>query len=98
MGRRTISATTLGRATTAARGVGRSMKETEDIERAQQTVKALEEQQQALEADLKAEIATIEAAGDPATETFERITIKPKRANVNLKLIALVWTNSENAE
>lgn len=92
MGRKSISATTLGRATTAARGMGRSMKESDDIQRAQQTMQAIEEQRQSLEDELKAEMATLEAAGDPATETFERITIKPRRTNVALKLIALLWT------
>jgi hypothetical protein len=92
MGRKAISASTIGRATTAARGVGRSMKESEDIARAQQTVQALDEQRQALEDEVKAETATLEAAGDPATETFERISVKPKRANVAVKLVALLWT------
>lgn len=92
MGRKAISASTIGRATTAARGMGRSMKESEDIGRAQDTIQALQDQRQALEDDMKAEMATIEAAGDPATETFDRITLKPKRANVTVKLVGLVWT------
>jgi hypothetical protein len=92
MGRKAINAGTIGRATTAARGVGRSMKESEDIARAQQTVQALEEQRQALEDELKMEVAKLEAAGDPATETFERMTVKPKRTNIAVKLVGLVWT------
>jgi hypothetical protein len=92
MGRKAISASTIGRATTAARGMGRTMKESEDIARAQETVQAIQEQQQALEDDLRKETATLEAAGDPATETFERISVKPKRANVSVKVVGLVWT------
>jgi hypothetical protein len=92
MGRKAISASTIGRATTAARGMGRSMKESEDISRAQETVAAINEQKQALDDELKAETATLEAAGDPATETFERIIVKPKRANVAVKLVTLLWT------
>ena len=72
IGRKAMSASTLGRATTAARGVGRTMKESEDIARAQETASAVQEQRQALDDDLKAETAALEAAGDPATETFER--------------------------
>jgi hypothetical protein len=92
MGRKAISASTIGRATTAARGMGRSMKESEDIDRAQETVAAINEQKQSLEDELKAETATLEAVGDPATETFERISVKPKRANVAVKLLTLLWT------
>jgi len=93
MGRKAISASTVGRATTAVRGMGRTMKESDDIARAQQTTQAIEEQRQALEDELKLEAATLESAGDPATETFERMTVKPKRANVAVKLVALVWSS-----
>jgi hypothetical protein len=87
-----VSATTLGRATTAARSVGRSMQESGDITRAREKLAAIDEQRRALEDDIAAETAAIEAAGDPATEVFERVTVKAKRTNVALKLVALVWT------
>ena len=92
MGRKAISASTLGRATTAARGMSRTMKESGDIADAQREVQVLEQQQLELEDELKLETATLEAAGDPATETFERIEVKPKRTNVSVKLVALLWT------
>jgi len=91
MGRKAISASTIGRATTAARGMSRTMKESEDISRASETVQAVTEQRQALEDELKMETSTLEAAGDPATETFDRISVKPKRANVTVKLVSLLW-------
>ncbi len=92
MGRKAITASTLGRATTAARGMSRTMKESGDIAGAQKEVQVLEQQQQELEDELKLEMATLEAAGDPATETFERFEVKPKRTNVSVKLVALLWT------
>ena len=92
MGRKAITASTLGRATTAARSMSRTMKESGDIADAQKAVQVLEQQQQDLEDELKLETATLEAAGDPATETFERIEVKPKRTNVAVKLVALLWT------
>ncbi len=92
MGRKAITASTLGRATTAARGMSRTMKESGDIADAQREVQVLEQQQLELEDELKLETATLEAAGDPATETFERIEVKPKRTNVAVKLVALLWT------
>jgi hypothetical protein len=55
-------------------------------------VQAVEEQRQALEDELKTETATLESAGDPATETFERVEVKPKRTNIAIKLVALVWS------
>jgi hypothetical protein len=91
LGRKAINVGTLGRATTAARGVGRSMKESEDIDRAKTTLAAIEEQQRDLEDQLRAETATLES-NDAATEKLERISSKPKKANVDVKLVALVWT------
>jgi hypothetical protein len=92
LGRKSISATTIGRATTAARGVGRTMKESEDISRAKDTVAAIEEQRKQLDADFAAESAALDAANDTATETLDKITITPKKTNITVKLIGLVWT------
>ena len=90
-GRKAINIGTIGRATTAVRGVGRSMKESEDIQRTSQTAAAVDEQRRQLEDELRAETATLDA-GEAATETFEKMTVKPKKANISIKLVALVWT------
>ena len=92
LGRKALNVGTIGRATTAARGVGRTMKEAEDIERAKQNVAALEEQRKQLEAEFAAETAALDAANDVATETLDKITIKPKKTNITVKLVGLVWT------
>jgi len=92
LGKRAINASTIGRATTAARGFGRTMKESEDIDRAKQTVAAIEEQQQQLEEELKTETTALDAANDAATEKLERVVLKPKKTNVTVKIVALVWT------
>src|SRR5262245_673530 len=92
LGRKAISTSTIGRATTAARGVGRTMKESEDISRAKESVAALQEQRKQLDADFAAESAALDAANDTATETLEKISIKPKKTNITVKLVGLVWT------
>lgn len=91
LGRKAISATNIGRVTTAARGMGRTMKESEDVDRARETVAAIEAQRQQLEEKFKAEAASLDAANDVATETLEKVTVKPKKANLTVKLVALVW-------
>mgnify|MGYP002083991622 FL=1 len=91
LGKKAVSAGSLGRATTAARGVSRSMKEREDIQRAEESVASLEAQRQQLEADLEAEIAALGAPTTAVTETLDRVTLKPKRGGVTVKLVALVW-------
>ena len=91
LGRKTISATTIGRATTAARGMGRTMKESEDIRRAGETVGSVEDQIRQLDADLAAETAALESTNDALTERLETIAVKPKKGNVAVKLVALIW-------
>ena len=90
-GRKAISAGTIGRVTTVARGAGRAMKESEDTQRAEETVAAVAEQQRQLEADLAAETAALDASSAAASEKFDRVALKPKKGNVNVKLVALVW-------
>ena len=68
------------------------MKESEDIDRARATLTAIEEQQRQLEDDLRTETAALDASSDVATEKLERVVIKPKKTNVTVKLVALVWT------
>jgi hypothetical protein len=91
-GRKAINVGTIGRATTAARGMGRTMKESEDVARANETVAVLTEQRRQLDDELRLEAATIDASADATTETLERISVKPKKTNLSVKLVALVWT------
>jgi hypothetical protein len=91
LGRKAISTATIGRATTAARGVGRAMKEREDVGRATETVEALQQQLADLEAGFKVEAETLTAKIDPLTETLETVVVRPKKADVSVRFIALAW-------
>ncbi|HEU5459864.1 MAG TPA: DUF87 domain-containing protein, partial [Pyrinomonadaceae bacterium] len=71
LGRKVASMSTLGRATTAVRGAGRSMKEAQDVDRAEDTVAAIEQKLADLDAEFKAETATLERSFDPQTEQLE---------------------------
>ena len=90
-GRKTLSASNVGRATTAARGMGRIARESQDIARAQQNVAAIQEQLSELEASVQAEIAGLDATYHPQTEPLDTVSLKPKRAGIQIKLVALVW-------
>jgi hypothetical protein len=92
MGRKVASAANVGKATTAVRGVSRSMKESSDVARAGENVAALRQQQADLEAQFQSETATLESKVDPLTEPLETVVIKPKKTNITVRLVALVWT------
>jgi hypothetical protein len=92
LGRKTISASNIGRATTAIRSAGRVMKESQDVGAAEENVAALQQQLADLEAQFKAESDALAAATDPLNERLETISIKPTKANIAVKLVALAWT------
>jgi len=90
-GRKKISATTIGKATTAARGAGRTMKQAGDVGRAEDTVGAIDQQIQDLDAELQSEIAAATASADPATQKLETLTLRPKKTDITVRKLALVW-------
>jgi hypothetical protein len=90
-GRKKISTSVLGRATTAARGVGRSMKESEDIARAEESVSVLQKQLADMEQQLQIESQELQNRIDPQTETFQSFEIRPKKTNITVKQVGLVW-------
>jgi hypothetical protein len=92
LGRKTISATNIGRATTAIRSAGRVMKESQDVSQAEENVAALRQQLADLETQFKSESEALAAATDPLHEKLETISIKPTKANIAVKLVALAWT------
>jgi hypothetical protein len=91
LGRKRTSMSTLGRATTAARGVGRSMKEAQDVGRAQDNVEAITQKLADLEADFQAETKALEQSFDPQTEQLDKVSLKPTKANIAVKVLTLAW-------
>lgn len=92
LGRKSVSTSTIGKATTAARGVGRAMQQGEDVTRAQENVQAMQQQLADLEADMKAEVDALAAKTDPATEDMDTLVLKPKKSDIAVQLVSLVWT------
>jgi hypothetical protein len=92
LGRKTVSASNIGRATTAIRGAGRAIKESKDVGQAEENVSALQQQLADLESQFKAETDALAASTDPLNEKLETVSLKPTKANIAVKLVALAWT------
>ena len=84
-------ASAFGKAATAARDVGRIGKERSDVAHAEADLTALQDQYAALEAELEAEVAELEADFDPATVAIEAVAIKPRKTDIAVADVALVW-------
>ncbi len=90
-GRKAIKTSTIGKAITAIRGAGRAMKDKQDVARAEENVAAVDQQLAELEAQFKAEADALAAASDPLTEKLAAISLKPAKADISVKLVALAW-------
>jgi hypothetical protein len=67
------------------------MKESGDVGRAEETVGSLQQQLADLEAQFKEETDALGARFDPSTEQFETVTLRPKKTNITVKVVALAW-------
>jgi hypothetical protein len=81
----------MGRATSTARGVGRAARERDDIARAEENRATLAEELARLQAELEAEVSALERAGDPSRLALEPVSVKPRKSDVRVESVNLVW-------
>jgi hypothetical protein len=75
-------------ARSAMRGASRYSKQSGDVGRAEETMEAVAAQLDALEQQFHDEASAMQAVSDPA---IERVGIKPKKANIQVRLLTLAW-------
>lgn len=92
LGKKTLSATNVGKAATAARSAGKLAKERTDIGYAEENVEAVQQRLFALDAEFKAETEKLSAHVDPTAIELEELTLQPKKADITISQVALVWT------
>lgn len=90
-GRKAISATSIGRAAGSARAGGRSLKERQDVARAEQEIAHWNQELADLESDSAGDLAALQASLDPLTTPLETTLLRPKKADIAVHLVALVW-------
>jgi hypothetical protein len=61
------------------------------VEEAEDDVKALQEDIEELEEELQEEVAVIQERWEEALETFEEAKVTPRRADIQIDLVALAW-------
>jgi hypothetical protein len=90
-GRKTFSSTTISRATSAARRAGKAVEESGDVSRATDTVESVQQQLTALQSQFEAESSALTEKYDPLTEPLETVSIKPRKTDILVQLLALAW-------
>ena len=86
LGRKSVSG-----ATSVLRGVGRSVDQQGDTGRAKDTVGALQAQQQELDQQFQADTQDLDRTFDPLTEPLETQAVRPKKADIDVRLVALAF-------
>ena len=79
-------------ATSVLRGVGRSVDQAGDTGRAKETVAALRAQEEELEREFQAATQEVDRTFDPVSEPLEKVAVRPKKADIDVQLVALVFT------
>ncbi|MCC6536304.1 MAG: ATP-binding protein [Bryobacterales bacterium] len=73
------------------RTAGRLYREGGDVDRAEESVERLNEQKAAMIAEMEEQVKSIQASADPMTEALEKIEVKPKKTNITVRYLGLVW-------
>ena len=88
---RKVGAGTVGRAATAARGIDRQRQQASDVSRAQERLDRYEGQLQELEDEIQQEQDLIRDKFDPQLEELDTIPLKPRKADIDIRTVALGW-------
>jgi hypothetical protein len=91
LGRRKLSAGNVGRVGTAARSAGRIGRESDDVARATGSLDVLKQRLTDLENEFDQESSRLQGAFDPAAAVVDRVQIKPRKADIDVTRMGLVW-------
>jgi len=92
LGRKAVSAGNVGKAATAMRAGSRAYQEAGDVKRAEENVGAMQQQLAELQAQFQSEVDAFSSRVDPTTETFEKVTLRPKKTDIRVDAVVLAWT------
>ncbi|MEI7988370.1 MAG: ATP-binding protein [Chloroflexota bacterium] len=77
--------------TQAAKSIGRTVGQQGDVNRAKESLQLYQQQLQELDAEFKAEMETVKEKSNPATEALDTVAIKPKKTDISVQVLSLVW-------
>ncbi|MBL8267136.1 ATP-binding protein [Steroidobacter sp.] len=91
LGRKALSVSNAQRVGSAARSAGRLGKESGDVGRAEENREVIEQRLTDMQSELEAEVARLRNDLDPANVTIEQTSVKPRKTDIDVKTVALVW-------
>jgi hypothetical protein len=94
LGRKAISVGNAQRVGSAARSAGRLSKESGDIDRAEENRDVLQQRLTEMQNELESEIGRLRSELDPSTVTIEQTSVKPRKTDIDVRTVALLWVPS----
>jgi hypothetical protein len=94
LGRKALSVTNAQRVGSAARSAGRLGKESGDIDRAEDNREVLQQRFTEMQTELEAEVSRLRSELDPATVAIEQTSVKPRKTDIDVRTVALLWVPS----
>ncbi|MBI3860561.1 MAG: ATP-binding protein, partial [Planctomycetia bacterium] len=91
MGRKWLSAGNMSRMATTVRAAGRVGEKKQAAAAAEESVERLQQRKNDLEAELKSKIDGVQESLSPDKLTLDEVVVKPKKADINVTQVALVW-------
>lgn len=91
LGRKTLSSSNVGRIGSAARNAGKIGRESDDVSRAQESLNVLQQRYTDLQNEFDQESAALQSKFDPMASAIDKVEIKPRKSDIDVMLLALVW-------
>ncbi len=86
-----LSRTTMNKAATAAKSASRAKRQTGDVNRAEETLASYQERLTSLEDEMQEELDKLGKEYDLANEQLETVELKPKKADINVRVLSVLW-------
>jgi hypothetical protein len=73
------------------KAAGRAMQQRQDVTQANESVEAVQQRLADLDAQFQAETEKVQSGFDAAALALEEVAVKPKKADITVSQVALVW-------
>jgi hypothetical protein len=93
--RKLASSANVNRAATSMRQASRIARERQDVSDANESIEVLQQQKADLEAELRTQTEQVQTELAPDKLPLEEVTIQPKKSDINVSAVTLVWLPGE---
>ncbi len=91
LGRKVVGKSTAGKAASTVRNAGRAKQQASDVARAKDSLQTYQSDLEAIEAEMQDELDKLSASHDAASEEIQVVQMRPKKSDINVKVLALLW-------